>query len=556
MSLERTSGRASGNWLLIPKNATDEPGVDLGETQLTGRALEALVAEALAEVRERRERHGADRERYTPLTYAGYRDAITNHRHLYRLLTTGRRDEERESSPELWRFIGEIYRKERHPPDFKGYMQYLADVHPVLLDALNRVPAPSLPASARERHTHIIATTGWGKSELMKALAYHDIMGEEAAVVIIDPHASMVEQIARWPCFAEDPSRLVWVEPGRDDLTPIINPLEIATDASDADRETVAEQMVDVLAHLLGDEAIPTTNMETILRECIRVLLRRPGSTLNDLYRFMEPAMAQDLQKLATAHPDPFVADWFRHQFAGDSLRHAKAGIANRLRSLLGPLGFRSFTVGKSTIDLEAAIAARKVVLVSLAELGTASREAAGRLMVGLLAALGLRRLGRNSRLPRVPLHLYLDEADQFVGPAVSTILLQLRKAGVHLTLAQQVGGRGFGPSERDVLGSVAVRLFGGRGGNERALKAAGLERNDLADLERGEFVTAWDTQPPIRLRVRSDLANRSWQMDDDEWERISAEMLDRYYVARNAVPETASPSPAPTTSLDDLPLL
>jgi hypothetical protein len=109
-----------------------------------------------------------------------------------------------------------------YSPDSKGYLIYLNDYFDDIEreaghrstvrfhDLMQKVPTPQLDEEVRKEHTSIVAGTGAGKSELMKALAYHDVRRGKSAVVIIDPHGTMAAEIARWPEVAKS-GRLVWL---------------------------------------------------------------------------------------------------------------------------------------------------------------------------------------------------------------------------------------------------------------------------------------------------------------------------------------------------------
>ena len=65
---------------------------------------------------------------------------------------------------------------------------------------LREIVPVHVPSDDRRRHTYITGGSGAGKSELLKLLiesSMHDV--EESAVVVLDPHGDLVEQVAHWP---------------------------------------------------------------------------------------------------------------------------------------------------------------------------------------------------------------------------------------------------------------------------------------------------------------------------------------------------------------------
>lgn len=62
-------------------------------------------------------------------------------------------------------------------------------------------------------HTHILAPSGWGKSELMKALFYElATKYPKYSFIVIDPHGKLAEEIKRLH-FCADKERVIYVHP-------------------------------------------------------------------------------------------------------------------------------------------------------------------------------------------------------------------------------------------------------------------------------------------------------------------------------------------------------
>lgn len=431
-----------------------------------------------------------------------------------------------------------MYRhREEFTPDTEGWIRYLVAQHEGYGSVLGMVPAPALPEALRKQHTLISAASGWGKSELMKALVHHYVTHPSSAVIVLDPHGDMARQIARFPEF-EDGKRLVFVEPGlRPGLTVGLNPL----DGRGLDEEGVAlsaAQIATALGELVADL---TPNMQTVARNCVRVLLEEKTANLFDLVQLLAPRAKRGSNQpenprraaiiaKGKRHPDRTVAEFFAVDMDGESFDSAKAALRNRVLSLLSIPSFQAMTCGPATVDLERAMDARKIVVVNLGPLGSEGGSAMGRLLINMVAAIGRRR-ERQPLTSRIPCHVLVDEASTMISPAMLRILTELRKYGIHLTLAQQVGGTGFADDGRRILATnTACKFVGSNDGGEIG-RLFGKDARDLPKLQRGQFWVKWGADAdPVKLTVRSDLADDRHSLSGAAWEAAVDRMTSDYY--------------------------
>lgn len=453
------------------------------------------------------------------------------------------------------------YNAERHTPDGQGWLNYLVDTHPGYLQEFAAVPSPQLIEGERKRHTLIVAGSGHGKSELMKALAYHYVETDpqSAAVVVIDPNGKLAREISRWPQFAADPDRLVYI---RADLiaghVPPLNPFYLAKAYPAEFRDEMAAGLARTLTELLPKAEL-TSNMEMTVRSCARVLLDRPGSTLHDLLIMLgdksDPRRA-DLLEAGRNSADPMLADFFRFQFDSDALASSKSGLRNRLYTLLLHSGFRQIICADGCLDLMSMIEQRRVIVFDLLGLGNDERAAIGRLVLMMLWSVGQVQFRRDMR-QIVPTHVFVDEASILAGPAFGTFLREYRKVGLHLTMAQQVAGDGLGGSLTDsLLANTAIKFAGinNRRDISRLLSVSPEEAKALSDLPRGQFWCKWGSGSElVSVAVRDDLADGAKAMSDQQWEQLVAGWKARKIYR----PIAASPAPAvrSTTPRNDLPL-
>lgn len=531
-------------------------------------AMQAVVVQAQEHIRKTYEnftdQSWAQRmAQHYPLGFREYLAALKSIRRL--------RDKEREFGPKEYYLSGiepgELglaarYNAERHTPDGQGWLNYLVGTNPGYFQKFAAVPSPQLIESERKRHTLIVAGSGHGKSELMKALAYHYVETDpkSAAVVVIDPNGKLAREISRWPQFAADPDRLVYI---RADLiaehVPPLNPFYLAKAYPAAFRDEMAEGFARTLTELLPKAEL-TSNMEMVVRSCARVLLDRPGSSLHDLLIMLgdksDPRRAE-LLEAGRNSADPMLADFFRFQFDSDALASSKNGLRNRLYTLLLHSGFRQIICADGCLNLMSMIEQRRVIVFDLLGLGYEERKALGRLILMMLWSVGQERFRRDAR-QYVPTHVFVDEASILAGPAFGTFLKEYRRVGLHLTMAQQVAGDGLGGTLTDsLLENTAIKFAGmnNRRSIARLLSVSPEEAKALADLPERQFWCKWGSGSElVSVAVRDDLAGSAKAMSDAQWAQLVAG-----WKAGKLYRPIADTSPAPaarsTAPRNDLPL-
>lgn len=459
------------------------------------------------------------------------------------------------------RVLGLPMKPRTFTPDLQGWLNHLCETHPAFLQEIDLLARPSaFPEETREGHSLVVAPANWGKSELLKALVFHQVSRGDAGVVVLDPGGDLVRQIARWPELArtnEGGDRLVYVEPElADGFTVGLNPFD-GKGLDDRHQSIVAGILTNAVQDIVADLS---ANMKNLAMNCLTVLLSRPGSTLWDFLLLLQPEprgegkrpstapppvpspddlRRQELLAAGRAYPRRAVASFFQSDLPHEYYASTRAALRSRLSSLLNLVDVEAMVDGPATIDLEAALNARKVVLVNLAKFGPDGSADIGRLFVALVASIGRRR-GVTPDAARVPVHLFVDEATTMVSEDMVKTLAELRKFGIHQTLAQQVGGAQFSAEQKAVLfKNTAVKFLAPT--DAETARLAGLssaEAGELPDIERGQFWVQWgQTAKLARLKVRSDLAKFSHSVTDAEWQDCVKRQLAAYYRPARPVP-------------------
>lgn len=411
-------------------------------------------------------------------------------------------------------------------PDFEGWLNYLttrsAPLKRMLSDPAKWRPAV-FPEAGRREHTLIVAATGSGKSELMKVLLHHYVQHSDAGVLLLDPGDNLAREVAHWPILHER-DRLIYVQPGlRPDRTVGFNLFGGGQHLSRSQKSHRAEEIALIIGEMTADL---TMNMRTLVAACTRVLLDFPDPTLADLNRMLvrpddqkSSSFAFDrradhrrdrLMKAAWHHPDQKVRNFFQAKFDTVPYHQSRGYLMTRIDAIESMADICDALYGPGTIDLEKELNACKIVVVHLKHYGNNEQAATmGRMLVAMVAAMGLKRGRQPDDTQHRPVHLFIDEVSVMVSQQMVVILNQLRQSGVHATLAQQVGGQGFTADQKAALlintRTHIVHMDTPQEG--LAMLDWHGDASELPPVGKGEFWVKWANAPGVQtVKVRSDL--------------------------------------------------
>lgn len=351
--------------------------------------------------------------------------------------------------------------------------------NPKLNTALLQTKIPlNLSIEAFKQHAHIVGQTGSGKTELLKTISYELIRtshrNRDKSIVILDPHGNLATDVLKFvmnkgmgldrliylDCDIRATSKTVLgKEIIKDKVNFHFNPFEIKG-FNDAEISGYAETLSQTLFDLVKSDDSPL--MQTVLESCIEVLVRLPNSTLNDLLRFMDDENNADLVAFGGSIPNKIRAEFIRKNFNNKSkLASTKNAVYMRLQKLLGNITFSSIVSSTSTIDLESAINSGKVVIVNLnkSAMGEEASSVLGKFIVSQIATYSFRR-AKLSKNKRKDTFLLIDEFQNFVIPAVETILAESRKFNLYMILAhQQIGQNMSVQMKHAISGNTALKF-------------------------------------------------------------------------------------------------
>jgi energy-coupling factor transporter ATP-binding protein EcfA2 len=284
----------------------------------------------------------------------------------------------------------------------------------------------------RFSHIYIIGKTGVGKSTLLEALARQDIEAGRGCAVI-DPHGDLVERLAVHAKVvapeklkyldAPDPSQPFGYNPVRrvrEDLIPL-----------------AASGLLETFRKLWPDAW--GVRMEHVLRNSLYALLERDDAALPDILRFY---VNDGYRKTVVRQiKNKTVRQFWRTEFEKYHYRQRLdivAPIQNKLGALLSdPVLHRIFVSPQEEISCRSIMDRSECLLVNVSKgrLGSDSSLVLGAVMLSTIALAAQSRAAGGERRP---FFVYVDEFQSFTTLMLASMLPELRKYGMGLTLANQ----------------------------------------------------------------------------------------------------------------------
>jgi hypothetical protein len=200
--------------------------------------------------------------------------------------------------------------------------------------------------------------------------------------------------------------------------------------------------------------------LEHILRNTLFALLEHGDATLADVLRMLSDAKFRGavLAKVT----NPVVRSFWFDEFAKYQPWHrdqAIAPIRNKIGALLAdPRLYRIFAAPQRDLRLRELMDREQILLLSLSKglMGGDSSRLLGSVIVSMLTVAAFGRVD-TPEAERKDFAIYIDESSQVVSLAVASMIAELRKMRIALTLATQMLS-GFEPEVRHaVLGNVGT---------------------------------------------------------------------------------------------------
>jgi len=454
-----------------------------------------------------------------------------------------------------------LFNPRTHTPDCVGYMAYIKTVSTALFDLFFwKLPA-LIPESDRKGHTYLTGSSGAGKSELLKTLIHADVMKDKPpCIIVIDPHGKFADEVAQQEEVVAS-GRLIYLNPTQSKhRTPTLNPFQCDTPE---EAERIGKNLVGLFELLFTQEhsADLTANMRVIFNAFLPAMLRMPGSDILTLQKLLEADEDNQFFRQALGYMEPQQREYIRRNWSLKSFDSTKESLGKRLQ-VIASTPFLNFVCGQSTIDLDAAVKGRKIICLSLQPSGLdeGTTKAIGAFFLASVHAYVVAKSGeRDSDKHKgvVPIHAYIDECHNFVSPTMGKILTEMRKFGLHLTLAQQFAAQGMADPDlkKAVLGNTMVKIAGfnsERATHREMARVMQLEESDLISLEKHRFYAKAGDKKAFKLYPPQNLIGERNCVGPKVWHEVIGDQLGRYYrplepskgAGRGNVPPEATDAP------------
>lgn len=294
----------------------------------------------------------------------------------------------------------------------------------------------------RRRHMYILGRTGVGKTEIMKFMAAQDIANGKG-LCIIDPHGDFIEDVL--PHIpkrrAED---VILFDPFDTERPMGLNMLEVTRDEQ---KDFAVQEMISIFYKLVTDPAMLGPMFEHNMRNAMLTLMADKDSpgTLVEIPRIFTDT---EFQKYKVSKvQDPVVRAFWEKEMSKTSDFH-KSEMLGYLVSKVGRFVENSMMrniVGqpKSSFNFREVMDSGKILLVNLAKgkVGEMNAKLLGLIIVSKIQMAALSRADQPEDQRR-DFYLYVDEFQNFITDAFSTILSEARKYKLNLIIAHQFLGQ------------------------------------------------------------------------------------------------------------------
>jgi hypothetical protein len=397
-------------------------------------------------------------------------------------------------------------------------------------------PLPfGLSAADARQHLYLIGKTGSGKTTLLRNLILqHFVAGH--GVGLIDPHGDLAEDLLNHlPPHRAD--HLVYFNPGDLDFPVGLN---LLANVPPDERHLVASGIVGAFKGIWRDSWGP--RLEYILYNAVAALLDCQNTSLLGVNRLLtdERYRAWVVRQVQ----DPFIRDFWEHEFAGYDPRFQREAIApiqNKLGQFLqSPVIRNILGQVRTKVSIPFVMDTGRLFLANLSKgrLGHDKANLLGSLLTTQFQLAAMARVNQPEH-ERRDFYLFIDEFQNFSTDAFASILAEARKYRLCLALSHQYIDQLSLPVRQAVFGNVGTLVSFRVGHADAAVlrDEFGHEfaEQQLVDLDRFELVVKLledgTNRTPFRGRSLTPLENRVGRR-----EKLIARSRERFAMPRMEV--------------------
>jgi hypothetical protein len=339
------------------------------------------------------------------------------------------------------------------PPieEYRGTPRAMIDAYlkDTPLHALFDVMIPfDIAPEIRLEHWHLLAPTGWGKTQTLQHIIYRDITGPDPpALVIIEPKGDMVATIQRLKLFTARPDRLLVIDP---ELSPALNMFAIPNERRKRYSQTIQEQIEASIVQQYGYifsalDADMSHKQSTALSYVVKLIVAMQGSILDFINVLNDPSKElskSPFEKHVRALDDVAQGFFETQFFNAQSFGMTRRSLGSKLYGLLAVPAFkRMFLAKENHLDMFERLQTPGSVTVVNTAKGLLKREASslfGRYMIAQATNAAFERVAIPER-ERKAAYLIIDEAGSYFDDSLEELLAEVRSMGVGVLFAHQL---------------------------------------------------------------------------------------------------------------------
>lgn len=379
----------------------------------------------------------------------------------------------------------------------------------------------------RLMHTHILASTGAGKSSAITYFIDQNIRKNQG-FLLIEPHGELVLRILNNKRFALSHRshayrKLVYLD--FDEAPPPLNffhlPLPKNENIRQAFIDGLASELADALSHNM--QPTPSESQYIMLRNILIAGFYLPQASFQDLIRLLSPEGESLLNRLLPHLPTPPLQHYFQSDFCSANTKRTKDALRLRLNNFIIPKQmYESLCAPTCEIDFASILSENKFVIVKATTslLGNYEAKTIGNIIHNLLNKYAFERL--ISGKPCDPFFAYFDEAQHYLNGSVHRGLTGARKTGLNYTLAHhELNQEGISPQQqRTIVNNCNVKVYGNlkwRDQKEAAIILR-LDKPEMIEkLRPGEFyIKAGKNRVnlmrfPFKFAIKKEAFGRGW---------------------------------------------
>jgi hypothetical protein len=416
------------------------------------------------------------------------------------------------------------------------------------------IPVFSFPFAKRLEHTHILAGTGHGKTQLLLSLIYNDLLKAQegkGGLCIIDSQGDLIDVITHLSFF--DPSiensladKLILVDPNDVEYPVSLNVFDINLERINrlppAQREMAINFAVSLFQYIFSDlvEGKLTMYQENIFQFCSRLLFSVPDATIMNFIELLEDS---DKYRQYLSEVDETTRQFFENQFYSNLYDSTKKQLSARLWSIIRNNTFNKMFINKKNkIDMYEAMNSGKIVMINTSKMLLQSEGAKmlGKFFIALILQNTFQRASIDED-KRKSFFVYIDEAQDYMTDTMAEFLSQARKYKVGIILAHQYLKQLDSESTNlkySTLANTSIKFVGkvdaydARAMSERIA----VEPEDILSLKKrdGDYSDFFcyikdTTQGAVKVRLPLGRVNQKERMLDEAYNSLLQKNREKY---------------------------